>query len=231
MGKVLEGLDLYKSFPSGSSTLEVLHGLDIAMLRGEIVSIVGASGVGKSTLLHVLAALEKPTRGKVFLDSVGYDGLPDAELSALRNEKLGFVFQFHHLLMEFTAEENVMMPALIRGESRHSAGAKARQLLDEVNLSSRSHHKPGQLSGGEQQRVAVARALVNSPLVVLADEPSGNLDKRTSDELHKLIFRLSREKQVSFLIATHNESLAESADRRLQLEDGKLLDQPTSVGV
>ena len=221
---VLEGLDIHKSFQTGAETLHVLKGVDIGIRRGEIVSVVGASGVGKSTLLHILGALDRPTKGKVRLDTTDVFALSDKKLAHLRNKTVGFVFQFHHLLPEFSALENVMMPRLIAGEETGFIREKAEGFLAEVGLADRKDHKPGELSGGEQQRVAVARALVNEPQIVIADEPSGNLDKATGEELHNLISDLNRKKGQTFIIATHNQLLAQRADRIVTLIDGKAVE-------
>ncbi|MGB2988649.1 MAG: ABC transporter ATP-binding protein [Candidatus Zixiibacteriota bacterium] len=218
---VLEGIDIHKSFQTGAETLHVLKGVNIGIRRGEIVSVVGASGVGKSTLLHILGALDRPTEGKVRLDSTDVFALNDKKLAHLRNKTVGFVFQFHHLLPEFSALENVMMPRLIAGEDISLIREKAEGFLSEVGLGERIHHKPGELSGGERQRVAVARALVNEPQIVIADEPSGNLDKATGEELHNLISELNQKKGQTFIIATHNQLLAQRAHRIITLVDGK----------
>jgi len=218
---VLEGIDIHKSFQTGAETLHVLKGIDIRIRRGEIVSVVGASGVGKSTLLHILGALDRPTKGKVRLDSTDVFALGDKKLAHFRNKTIGFVFQFHHLLPEFSALENVMMPRLIAGEEMGSIKEKAEQILSEVGLADRAHHKPGELSGGEQQRVAVARALINEPQIVIADEPSGNLDRATGEELHDLISALNQKKGQTFIIATHNHLLAQRAHRIITLVEGK----------
>jgi lipoprotein-releasing system ATP-binding protein len=223
---LLRALDIYKSYPSGSGSLDVLMGLDLEVHRGEILVIVGASGVGKSTLLHLLGALDRPTRGRVELDSTDLFSLSDKKLASVRNRTVGFVFQFHHLLPDFTAVENVAMPLLIDGRNPKKAHQVALGLLNEVGLTGWENQKPGELSGGEQQRVAVARALVNSPLIVLADEPSGNLDRANSEMLHDLIWQLSRSKDQAFVIVTHNEKLAARADRLLRLSDGKLWPEP-----
>jgi lipoprotein-releasing system ATP-binding protein len=225
---VLEGIDIHKSFQTGAETLHVLKGVDIGIRRGEIVSVVGASGVGKSTLLHILGALDRPTKGKVRLDSTDVFALNDKKLAHFRNKTVGFVFQFHHLLPEFSALENVMMPRLIADEEVSLIKEKAEAFLSEVGLGDRIHHKPGELSGGEQQRVAVARALVNEPQIVIADEPSGNLDKATGEELHNLISELSRKKGQTFVIATHNQLLAQRAQRIITLVDGRAV--PGSSG-
>jgi lipoprotein-releasing system ATP-binding protein len=218
---ILKGVDIHRSFPTGAGMLHVLKGVDIGVKKGEIVAVVGASGVGKSTLLHVLGALDRPTQGRVSLDSTDVFSLNDRDLAHFRNKTIGFVFQFHHLLPEFSALENVMMPKLIAGEPEVSIRRKARELLSEVGLSDRADHKPPELSGGEQQRVAVARALINDPQVVIADEPSGNLDKATGEELHNLMGALNRKKGQTFILATHNQLLAHRADRIITLAEGK----------
>ena len=197
-------------------------GLDLEIRRGEILVIVGASGVGKSPLLHILGALDRPTRGTVELNATDLFSLSDKKLAGVRNRTVGFVFQFHHLLPDFTAAENVAMPLFIDGRSPQKARQVALGLLREVGLDGWEDQKPGELSGGEQQRVAVARALANNPLIVLADEPSGNLDRANSEMLHDLIWQLSRSKGQAFVIVTHNEKLAARADRLLRLSDGRL---------
>jgi lipoprotein-releasing system ATP-binding protein len=199
---------------------EVLKGVDLQVAKGEIVSIVGASGAGKTTLLQILGTLEKADSGSLSINGEEVTKLGSKALSAFRNRHIGFVFQFHHLLPEFTALENAMMPGLIAGKSMADCEPRARQLLERLNISARATHKPGQMSGGEQQRVAVARALFNSPSVVLADEPSGNLDSAHAKELHQLFFDLRTELGQTFVIVTHNEELAEMADRRLVMKDG-----------
>jgi lipoprotein-releasing system ATP-binding protein len=218
-----------KTFVGGDgSTLEILDGIDIRLGRGEAVAVIGASGAGKSTLLHILGALDRPTAGTVRLGGQDVSRLSDEALAEVRNRHVGFVFQFHHLLREFTALENVMMPALVGEAEYGDARERARRLLGEVGLEHRESHRPWQLSGGEQQRVAVARALVNEPLVLLADEPSGNLDKRTSERLHDLLFELRERRNLSFVVVTHNSDLAGRADRILQLDAGRL-HPPTPV--
>ncbi len=221
----LEAREVEKRFLVGDgSELEILSGVALRVEHGEAVSIVGASGAGKSTLLHILGALDRPSAGEVLLGGRQVAGLDDEALAAVRNRHVGFVFQFHHLLREFTALENVMMPALVGGDGMDEARSRARDLLDAVGVSHREDHKPRQLSGGEQQRVAVARALVNRPLVLLADEPSGNLDNQTSERLHDLLFRLREQRGLSMVLVTHNRELAERADRTLLLADGRLQD-------
>jgi lipoprotein-releasing system ATP-binding protein len=196
--------------------------VDLAVTAGETVSIVGASGAGKSTLLHLLGGLDRPTHGEVVLAEWHLSRLSDVELSNVRSRLLGFVFQFHHLLLEFSAAENVALPLLIQGVDPGTADRRAREILEEVGLGHRFDHRPSALSGGEQQRVAFARALVHDPEVILADEPSGNLDRLNSERLHDLMFELAREKGVAFVVATHDERLAERTDRLLHIEDGIL---------
>ncbi|MBP8824395.1 MAG: ABC transporter ATP-binding protein [Flavobacteriales bacterium] len=200
--------------------LDVLKGVDLHVARGEVVSIVGASGAGKTTLLQILGTLEKADSGSLVINGEEVTKLGSKALSTFRNKHIGFVFQFHHLLPEFTALENVMMPGLIAGKSMKDCTPRAEELLERLNVIARKEHKPNQLSGGEQQRVAVARALFNSPSVVLADEPSGNLDSAHAKELHQLFFDLRTELGQTFVIVTHNEELAEMADRRLVIRDG-----------
>ncbi|HXE58308.1 MAG TPA: ABC transporter ATP-binding protein [Gemmatimonadales bacterium] len=223
MSAVLEARGLRKVYRGGDGNpIEVLAGVDLALDRGEFVAIVGASGSGKSTLLHLLGALDAPSGGRVMLDGVSYDELSPVELARVRNRKLGFVFQFHHLLREFSALENVMMPMLIAGVGDAEARSRAEVLLASVGLAGRMSHRPAQLSGGEQQRVAVARALATDPLVVLADEPSGNLDYSNSEHLHQLFAGLAREFETAVVVVTHNRRLAAKADRILSLEGGRL---------
>jgi lipoprotein-releasing system ATP-binding protein len=224
MTAMLETQGLRKIYRGGDGNpIEVLSGVDFTVNRGEFVAIVGASGSGKSTLLHLLGALDRPSGGTVLLAGQAYDDEDAESLAAVRNRKLGFVFQFHHLLREFTALENVMMPLLIAGESDARARSRAEELLAAVGLAGRMSHRPSQLSGGEQQRTAVARALVADPLVVLADEPSGNLDNANSERLHQLFAHLSREFETALVVVTHNRSLAGRADRVLSLEGGRLV--------
>lgn len=202
--------------------LEVLEGIDLDIVKGEMLAIVGASGVGKSTFLHILGGLDHPTSGKVAYGGADIFGMDHDRLARFRNEHVGFVFQFHHLLPEFSALENVMMPALIRGTNREAASETASKALTDVGLAGRMHHRPGELSGGEQQRVAVARALVLSPDVVLADEPTGNLDTHTGEAVHELLKKINKDRGVTFVIVTHNDKLAIRADRVLRMADGKL---------
>ena len=223
MNALLVGRGLRKVFRGGDGQpLEVLRGVDLEVSRGEFTAVVGASGAGKSTLLHLLGALDHPTSGDVWLDGSRYADLGPRGLAELRNRKVGFVFQFHHLLREFSALENVMMPLLIGGVALRQARSRAEELLSQVGLAGRMTHRPSELSGGEQQRCAVARALVHDPGVVLADEPSGNLDHANSERLHELFFRLAREYETAVVVVTHNRQLAARADRILLLEDGRL---------
>ena len=208
--------DIHKSY----GALKVLKGISLSISSGEIVSIVGASGAGKSTLLHIIGTLDRPDSGLLQIAGTVTESLSDRKLSAFRNKNIGFVFQFHHLLPEFTALENVCIPAFIAGVGKREAENRAKKLLISLGLALRMEHKPSALSGGEQQRIAVARALINQPAVVLADEPSGNLDSINAKELHKLFFRLREEFNQTFVIVTHNEELAEMADRRLIIKDG-----------
>jgi lipoprotein-releasing system ATP-binding protein len=220
---VLAADALSKTYIGGDGgEIRVLQSVDMQVSRGEMVAIIGASGAGKSTLLHLLGALDRPTSGRISIDGRDVEGLDDASLSALRNRTVGFVFQFHHLLREFTALENVMMPLRIGGADESQARGRAMQLLERVGLAGRVQHRPAALSGGEQQRTAVARALANDPAVLLADEPSGNLDHHNSERLHDLFGELARELELGMVIVTHNRSLAARADRVLQLEDGRL---------
>ena len=209
---------LNKSFGS----LQVLRDIDLSIERGEVVSIVGASGAGKTTLLQLLGTLLRPDSGHIFYDDVDVSTLDEKALSRFRNRNVGFVFQFHNLLPESTALENVCMPALIAGRAMEEASAEAMKLLDFLNVTARANHKPAQLSGGEQQRFAVARALINHPAVVLADEPSGNLDTRHAAELHDLFFQLREQYQQTFVIVTHNTTLAQKSDRQITLRDGQV---------
>jgi lipoprotein-releasing system ATP-binding protein len=223
MTALLEVRALAKRFPSGDAGwLDVLAGVDLEVARGEVVAIVGASGSGKSTLLHLVGALDAPTSGEILLDGAAYDTLDPAALATLRNRRLGFVFQFHHLLREFSALENVMMPLRIAGWEAGPARARAAEVLAAVGLDGRMSHRPAALSGGEQQRCAVARALVHDPALVLADEPTGNLDHGNGVLVSDLFFRLAREFETSVVIVTHNRHLAQHADRILHLEHGHL---------
>ena len=210
--------DIRKSF----GTLEVLKGIDLTINRGEVVSIVGPSGAGKTTLLQILGTLDRPDSGQVLFDGIDVSAYKEKQLSAFRNQHIGFVFQFHQLLPEFTAVENVMMPALIGGASMNDARSRAMEMLEFLHLTDRALHKPAELSGGEKQRVAVARALVNRPQVILADEPSGSLDTQNKEELHRLFFDLRDQLGQTFIIVTHDETLAATTDRTIRLRDGRI---------
>ncbi|MBV6521002.1 MAG: Lipoprotein-releasing system ATP-binding protein LolD [Gemmatimonadaceae bacterium] len=220
---VLHARDIVRSFRGGDGgVIHVLNGVNLTLLRGEMVAIVGASGAGKSTLLHVCGALDRPTRGEVLVDGVSLSHANDDELATIRNRKIGFIFQFHHLLREFTALENVMMPLRIAGTDERDARSRAELLLGRVGLTGRMHHRPAELSGGEQQRTAVARALAMDPVLLLADEPSGNLDHQNAEMLHDLLAQLARDLEIGMVVVTHNRSLAARADRTLLLEEGRL---------
>ncbi len=220
---VIEARDLTKTYIGGDGgRITVLDNTELSVRRGEMVAVVGASGTGKSTLLHLLGALDRPSAGNVLLDGQPLAGLGEEALARVRNQKIGFVFQFHHLLREFSALENVMMPLLIAGWDDAKARGRATELLERVGLGGRMTHRPGQLSGGEQQRTAVARALAIDPVVVLADEPSGNLDHHNAERLHDLFAQLVRDLETAMVVVTHNRSLAARADRVLTLEDGRL---------
>jgi lipoprotein-releasing system ATP-binding protein len=207
---------------SGPVALQVLGDIDLDIRKGEMLAIVGASGAGKSTLLHILGGLDRPTSGRVFYRDIDVFGLDSDRLARFRNEHVGFVFQFHHLLPEFSALENVMMPALVRGTDQRAAAETASKVLADVGLGNRVLHRPGELSGGEQQRVAVARALVLNPDAVLADEPTGNLDTHTGERVHELLQKINQERGITFVIVTHNDRLAIRADRVFRMADGKL---------
>lgn len=224
MSAVLEARGLRKAYVGGDGApIEVLAGVDLVVSRGEFVAITGASGSGKSTLLHLLGALDRPSGGEVRLDGASYADLDARALAGVRNARIGFVFQFHHLLREFTARENVMMPLLIAGAAESEAARRADELLASVGLAARGSHLPAQLSGGEQQRAAVARALANRPAVLLADEPSGNLDHAHSEALHHLFAGLARDAQAAVVVVTHNLAFAARADRRLEMSGGTLV--------
>lgn len=217
---MLKATSIYRSY----GDLQILKGVDIEVGQGEIVTIVGASGAGKSTLLNIIGTLDKADSGSVLIKGQDVSKLSKAQLSHFRNQHIGFIFQFHHLLAEFSAIENVCMPAFIGGRPRGEAEKRAKQLLGMLGLSQRADHKPNQLSGGEQQRVAVARALINSPALILADEPSGNLDSTNARELHQLFIDLRREFDQTFIIVTHNEELADLSDRKVLMKDGMIVD-------
>lgn len=223
---LIQARDLYKAFVSGEGELGVLKGVDLDVQAGEMLGIMGASGAGKSTLLHLLGTLERPTRGRVLFESEEVFRLPERELAEFRNRNIGFIFQLYYLLPEFTVLENTAMPALIGGRPMKEVAASAKELLAELGLAERLDHRPMELSGGEQQRVAIARALINRPRVVLADEPTGNLDSQTGEAIYKLLRRLNIEREQTFVIATHNRGLAEKMDRVLHLVDGKMSQIP-----
>ena len=216
---MLKASGIYKAYDS----LQILKGIDLEVNAGEVISIVGSSGAGKTTLLQILGTLDQPDKGLVEIDGVNPFSLSAKKLSAFRNQSIGFIFQFHQLLPEFTALENIMLPALIKGTSQSDAQKEALRLLDLIGLKERAQHKPNELSGGEQQRVAVCRSLINQPKVIFADEPSGNLDSQNSTELHNLFFQLRDEFKQTFVIVTHNESLANMADRKLVMRDGLIV--------
>jgi len=222
---VLEAHDIAKSYRGGDgSTLTILNGVNLNVRRGEMIAIVGESGAGKSTLLHVVGALDRPSRGHVLIGGEPINDRTDDELAVIRNRKVGFVFQYHHLLREFSALENVMMPLRIGGTPVVEARSRAERLLARLGLSGRMHHRPSELSGGEQQRTAVARALAVDPAVVLADEPTGNLDHRNAERLHEVFAQLARDLEIGMVVVTHNRTLAARADRALLLEDGRLVE-------
>lgn len=214
---------LYKQFQLGKHTIEVLRGINLDIYRGDFIAVVGASGAGKSTLLHIMGTLDRPTRGTLLFEGLDVFTQSEAVLAQFRNRKIGFVFQFHHLLPEFSALENTFLPALIQKQPFSRAREAAKSLLREVGLGHRLHHKPGELSGGEQQRVAVARALIRNPELVLADEPTGNLDTHNGETLFALLRDMNLKRGTAFVIVTHNEKLALQTDRLIQLEDGKIL--------
>lgn len=216
---MLEGSNIYKKYGS----IEVLKDISLQIQPSEIVSIVGASGAGKSTLLHILGTLDKADSGKIYLDKIELSSLENKALAKVRNEKIGFIFQFHNLMAELTAKENICLPAWVGKKSKVETEKRAEVLLDALKISHRADHLPSEMSGGEQQRVAVARALINSPKFVFADEPSGNLDTKNAEELHSLFFELRNTFGCSFVIVTHNPSLAERSDRTIELKDGRIL--------
>ena len=216
--------DVWKIFPRDGERVEVLKGVSLSIAPGELVAVVGPSGVGKSTLLHLLGALERPTSGDILYGETALSTLSDANLAEFRNRQVGFVFQFHHLLPEFTALENVMLPLLIRRAAMGEAKARAQSFLAQVGLGERVRHRPGELSGGEQQRVALARALVGEPAVLLADEPTGNLDSKTGEEVFELLRQINRERRLTSLLVTHNEVLAGRTDRILRMLDGRMVE-------
>ena len=216
---MIKAKNIHKSF----DTLEVLKDVDIQVKRGEIVSIVGPSGAGKTTLLQILGTLDQPNSGEIEVDNINFSKLSEKELAAFRNKHIGFIFQFHQLLPEFTALENVMIPALIAGVETRDANKKAKELIEYLGLSDRMEHKPAELSGGEKQRIAVARALINQPSLILADEPSGSLDSKNREELHKLLFDLRDKFGLTLVIVTHDKELALLSDRVIEMKDGKII--------
>ena len=220
---LIEAQEVTKSFRTDAGQLSVLKGIDLSIASGEMLGIIGASGAGKSTLLHILGALDRPSSGKVLFRGQDVSSMDENSLAKLRNTSIGFVFQFHHLLPEFTSLENVMLPGLISGMSFAEAGKKANELLGELALGERTRHRPGELSGGEQQRVAVARALIQEPAVVLADEPTGNLDTATGNDLFGLFLDLNKRKGITFVVVTHNKSLSDRCHRILEMADGMFL--------
>lgn len=222
MSKLLQAEQICKSYRDGNNITPVLHGVDLSLVRGEMLAIVGSSGSGKSTLLHILGTLDSADSGTMQLLGQDVASLSVAQKARLRNEKLGFIYQFHHLLMDFTALENVAMPLLIRGLSVAEANARAHLMLDKVGLAHRVTHRPAELSGGERQRVAIARALVGEPALVLADEPTGNLDQHTADAVYQLLRNLNRELGTSFIVVTHDQALAAKLDRFMLMRDGHL---------
>lgn len=221
---VIEGIDIYKSYPFKGGSVPVLKGASLCVKKGEAVAVVGVSGAGKSTLLHLLAALDRPDKGKAILNGHDLGTLSDKELAGIRNKQIGLIFQFHHLLPEFTALENCLMPALISRKSPKAVRERAKELLGQVGLSHRLEHKPTELSCGEQQRVAIARALINNPGIILADEPTGNLDEGTSREIYELLLGLSRESGRSLLIVTHDRNLVKEVNRVVELSNGKTVE-------
>lgn len=222
MQELLLTRNLHKSYSLDGKELQILRGIDITIQQGEMISIMGASGVGKSTLLNILGTLDRPTTGEVIFSGMNICEKSDVELASFRNSKIGFIFQFHHLLPEFTAFENVMMPAIIHKKDRSKAMQTAEELLTKVGLQARMHHRPGELSGGEQQRVAIARALINTPEIILADEPTGNLDTHTGEEVFELLRNINIESNTTFVVVTHNEKLALQTNRILKMVDGQI---------
>lgn len=219
---LIKGINIRRVFVTGKERLEVLKGIDVTFKKGMIHTIVGPSGAGKSTLLHILGGLDRPTEGKVILDNSSMYDFPDRELSRIRNKKIGFIFQFHHLLPEFSALENVMMPSVIDAMNAKKARKVAENLLVKVGLSDRFDHKPNELSGGEKQRVAVARALVNNPSVIFADEPTGNLDSNNSDILLSMLLELNRSEGITLIVVTHNKDIANKIGNVIKMKDGKI---------
>ncbi len=221
-GSILVTKNVHKTYQMGTRSVPVLRGIDLEVNEAQIVAIVGPSGVGKSTLLHILGTLDQPSEGSVTIEGTDVFKFDEKKLAEFRNRTVGFIFQFHHLMPEFTALENVMMPGLIAGKPKKRINDRAKSLLTEVGLEHRMNHRPGELSGGEMQRVAVARALMNDPKLVFADEPSGNLDRAASDALHELLWNLSRKDKRTLIIVTHNHELAENADKVVEIFDGNI---------
>ena len=219
---MLQGINIKRTFRTGKESLEVLKGIDIVIEKGELYTIVGPSGAGKSTLIHIIGGLDAPTEGKVILESNNLYDFPDQQLARVRNKKIGFIFQFHHLLPEFSALENVMIPSIINGIGSRNAKERACDLLNKVALSDRLRHKPNELSGGEKQRVAVARALVNNPSIIFADEPTGNLDRKNSDMLLEMLLGLNQNEGITIVLVTHNEDIAQRVGNIIKLEDGRI---------
>jgi lipoprotein-releasing system ATP-binding protein len=224
---LIEARGLSKSYASGERQLAVIDGLDLAVAAGETVAVVGASGAGKSTLLHLLGGIDRPSAGEILFEGRRLDSYSPTALARYRNAAVGFVFQFHFLMPDFTALENVQMPLLLGGERRGAAARRATELLAEVGLADRGHHRPGELSGGEQQRVAIARAIARAPQLLLADEPTGNLDRRTGEAVFALLQRLNRERGLTMVVVTHNTELAHACGRTLTLEGGRFVPGPT----
>ncbi|WP_220718150.1 lipoprotein-releasing ABC transporter ATP-binding protein LolD [Agarivorans litoreus] len=220
---VLVAKEIYKTYQDGNQSTEVLHGVDFEVNAGEAVAIVGSSGSGKSTLLHILGGLDEANKGTVSIDGKAIDGLSSKQLAGLRNQKLGFIYQFHHLLGEFSAIENVAMPLLIAGMAKKTAMQKAQALLERVGLGHRLKHRPSELSGGERQRTAIARALVNEPSLVLADEPTGNLDSQSTESIYQLILELNRDLNTAFVVVTHDLALAAKFTRQAYMQDGNFV--------
>jgi lipoprotein-releasing system ATP-binding protein len=219
---LLKGINIKREYKAGKKKLDVLKGINISIMEGNVHTIFGPSGAGKSTLIHILGGLDRPTEGEVIMDDCNLYDYPDKELAKIRNKKVGFVFQFYHLLPEFTAHENVMMPCAIDGHNGNEMAERAKRLLEKVGLSNRLNHKPNELSGGEKQRVAVARALVNNPSVIFADEPTGNLDRKNSEKLLDLLLELNRDKKITIVFVTHNEEIARKVGNIIRLIDGKI---------
>lgn len=230
MAKVLECSQLSKSYKQGEIETPVLHQLDLSVEQGELLALVGSSGCGKSTFLHLAGALDMPSGGQVYINGTDIHKLTDEQRADFRNEHIGFIYQFHHLMMEFSAVENVAMPLMIRGDSAKSSLKKAQEMLSKVGLSHRVQYRPSQLSGGERQRVAIARALVTQPSLILADEPTGNLDSETAEQIYQLIRSLNEDIKTSFVVVTHDLNLAQRMDRQVKLDKGKLVNIDLSDG-